>query len=58
MFATIQVIITILQFVQSSLNSATNLGRWFGAVGITVVVIMMWYMYKVIKNENKQKKFK
>lgn len=50
-FATVQCVISILQFSQSSINSNTELGKWFGAVGVVVVAVMMLYMYKFIKQK-------
>ena len=50
-FAAVQVMISILQFIQSSVNSETGFGKYFGLVGVFALAIIMWYMYKIVKDD-------
>lgn len=50
-FAAIQAVIAVLEFIQSSINSTTTLGKWFGVISSLVVASLMWYMYKVVKRK-------
>lgn len=50
-FAAVQVMIAFLQFIQSSIEAQTNLGKNFGLASSGVMALIMFYMYKLINDD-------
>lgn len=45
-FAGVQILIAVIQLLQSSLNSSINSARYFGLAFAVIIVLMIWYFTK------------